>query len=553
MNQLYRFFFAPLLFISPTLISPVVAQYMPTPTPSYYVTRVKDINPYGTGVTGGTIIEFGGKAYFSANDGVYGNELWVTNGTESGTTMLKNINTQGSSTPSQFAVMNGTLYFSADNGSHGRELWKTDGTASGTQMVREINPSGDASPSSMVANGNILFFFATNGSVGKELWKTDGTAAGTRLVKDINPNGNAGDLFYPVLFNGKLYFTATDGSNNSELWVSDGTTAGTQLVKDINPSGSSSPAELTLCNGLLFFTAYDGTSGTKLWKSDGTTAGTELVKDTWNSSSYGSGLLSELTAVGNTLFFSGNSPASGQELWKSDGTAAGTVLVRNINTSGDSQPYNLTAFQNQLYFGADDGTGYAFWKSNGTYAGTLKVKSLPPNHLRAIGNWLYFNNTGPWKSDGTSAGTQPVSSSSSAYRDPQGFTGFGNMVLFYGNNETNMAANPNNYELCKIAPCYACPVGREGVGIEPAVDLAVTVLKNPTPDVVTVEIRGVNGQPLSLQLTNLLGQTIESKNIESAQPAEQHRFDVRTMPTGILLLRATSGHRSQTVRISKTD
>ena len=39
-------------------------------------------------------------------------------------------------------VMNNELYFNANDGNNGYELWKSDGTASGTVMVKDINIGG---------------------------------------------------------------------------------------------------------------------------------------------------------------------------------------------------------------------------------------------------------------------------------------------------------------------------------------------------------------------------------------------------------------------------
>ena len=43
-----------------------------------------------------------------------------------------------SSSPGNFLDLNGTLLFSASGASYGNEFWKTDGTSSGTVIVKDI-------------------------------------------------------------------------------------------------------------------------------------------------------------------------------------------------------------------------------------------------------------------------------------------------------------------------------------------------------------------------------------------------------------------------------
>ena len=82
--------------------------------------------------------------------------------------------------------MNGTLFFTANDGVSGNELWKSDGTAAGTVLVKDIYAGRHRlEPLGLVAVGGTLFFTANDGVNGTELWKSDGTAAGTVLVKDI--------------------------------------------------------------------------------------------------------------------------------------------------------------------------------------------------------------------------------------------------------------------------------------------------------------------------------------------------------------------------------
>src|SRR5262245_51278557 len=49
------------------------------------------------------------------------------------------------SDPGSLVRMGGFVYYSATDDTHGNELWRTDGTASGTSIVRDINPGGGSS------------------------------------------------------------------------------------------------------------------------------------------------------------------------------------------------------------------------------------------------------------------------------------------------------------------------------------------------------------------------------------------------------------------------
>ncbi len=46
----------------------------------------------------------------------------------------------GDSYPDNLTNMGGTLYFSAYDPTNGYELWKSDGTAAGTTLVKDVNP-----------------------------------------------------------------------------------------------------------------------------------------------------------------------------------------------------------------------------------------------------------------------------------------------------------------------------------------------------------------------------------------------------------------------------
>ena len=85
--------------------------------------------------------------------------------------MVKSINSGGSSDPLHFTAVGNTFYFSAYTYTNGTELWKSDGTESGTVMVKDINNgSGSGSPGGFTAIGNTLYFSANDGTNGNELW-----------------------------------------------------------------------------------------------------------------------------------------------------------------------------------------------------------------------------------------------------------------------------------------------------------------------------------------------------------------------------------------------
>lgn len=326
----------------------------------------------------------GAYVYFAATDGVHGAQLWRTDGTTAGTTMVTDINESGGGFyPANLTDANGTLYFTANDGTHNLQVWKSDGTPGGTVMISNLQPSsgGPANPASLTNVNGTVFFTANAGTTGRELYVTSGTLASTHLLINIHPAGGSANPLELTNVNGTLYFSADDGTHGRELWTSDGTTLGTVMVSDVFAGASSAnPTDLTNVGGVVFFSANDGVHGNELWMSNGTAAGTAMVKDINTTSAGASSNPADLTNVDGILFFRANDGVHGSELWKSDGTTAGTVMVLDINPGlPSSTPANLINGNGTLFFTANDGThGVEFWQSDGTAAGTMLVTDIYP-------------------------------------------------------------------------------------------------------------------------------------------------------------------------------
>ena len=87
---------------------------------------------------------------------------------------------------------------------------------------------------------------------------------------------------------------------------------------------------------------------------------------------------------------------------------------------------------------------------------------------------------------------------------------------------------------------------------ETAPDLQVTVLGNPVSgQSIAVEIRGTEGQPVGVQLTDGTGRILTTRQIDSAQAVEHQTLSLQNQPAGLLLLRVTSGSKSVMVKVLK--
>ena len=152
---------------------------------------------------------------------------------------------------------------------HGRELWVSDGTDEGTVLLRDLNPgrpSGVSPWSGAAEHDGIVYFTGDDGIHGRELWRTDGTPDGTSLVADLFPGPEGSSPAGFGIVDGHLFFSARDDAHGAELWISDGTGPGTRLFQDLRPGpGSSGVGGLTAIGDRVYFEAFDDEAGYEPW------------------------------------------------------------------------------------------------------------------------------------------------------------------------------------------------------------------------------------------------------------------------------------------------
>ena len=386
--------------------------------------------------------------YFIGTDSAHGAELWRTDGTEAGTSLVVDINPgssdglvycplcpgNGCCTGSQIKMMKGSLYFWANDGIHGFELFKSDGTAAGTSLVKDINVGAQGASTTLTITvlGTRLIF--ETAIADNQTWVSDGTPAGT-LPLLSNHGDSIGWAEYGFFIYGtKAYFITmvNDIENSSGLWISDGTSTGTTFHTFPGAPYASVP---TLgWNGSVLLGTSDTNNYSYLWSIDTLTSlNTMLLKSQHYVSAF-VGLDSiSIIAEADTGYYS--------NYYSSNGTFTGTHFFTRISqggvTGGAIARNNLAYIKTPNVWYRTDGT------ANGTAAcfPAINVTSSVPEWLFFNDEFLYLSSSPDegvelYKCDADNCRSAPLnpicSGTCSSY--PEGFFNTGRMVLFAATN-----------------------------------------------------------------------------------------------------------------------
>jgi ELWxxDGT repeat protein len=414
---------------------------------------------------GNELVTFNGFVYFEANDDVHGNELWRTDGTNAGTSLVSDIypglpNTN--SNPHRLTVVGDRLYFNAYNETtqSPETVYYIDAVAPTTVKLAKAIPVGGGSPITAIGslfgapngravmgrlaegNGYYAVYAAPPGS--DTFAKISAGAESIGIVNVFSPAATAGGWTY---YNrGNVNVSPGQGG---ELWRTNGSV--TESVADIYPGNTgSSPSAFVATGNKVYFTADDGSHGRELWVTDpANKADTHIVHEHVPGTAATSINDPGQVANGNILYYvPANDPVTGAEVWRTDGTEAGTRVVKDITPGlgGFSQPI-LFAFRAGV--GILRG-GEVFASSDGTDAGTSLLNTVDGDGYGAntpvvlgdraffVGGFTPFGQA-LWRTDGSPAGTIALSAggfdgtgATSGSPAAQSLAVLGSKLIFFG-------------------------------------------------------------------------------------------------------------------------
>jgi len=310
---------------------------------------VKDIatRTLGSGFAGA--MAYQGKVYFQASDGLTGVQLYVSDGTEGGTHLVKALTgvkpgLGGVSDGFEAAGAGDWLYFIARD-TLGLQLWRTDGTEANTIRLTDREAAYPLNgPRGLGAFRDRMYFF-NNFSGNEALWSSDGSPTGTAPVFTFEPQYVA--VGSPLAFNGALYMLLANPAGGGQLYRSDGTAAGTTLVTAWPSGQGTTLTGLVRAGSRLFFTAWDAAHGQELWQTDGTPQGTQLSADLTPGPSSTSFRAIQPIGDGVILVTKG---AQAWTMWRAGGTASGVTPLLYVANPQVGDPISAIKGSGSLVF-----------------------------------------------------------------------------------------------------------------------------------------------------------------------------------------------------------
>jgi len=353
-------------------------------------------------------------------------DLWRTDGTAEGTLRVGAI-----PPPGYDGVLRSTgnrLFFVGELSS-GTELWVSDGTPSGTVPLTSFGHSQSFRTSRPVrGSGDEVFFVGWRQDTAEQVWRSDGTLAGTFPLSSFDDSTALPENQHQpevVRLGAAYYFLGREADGSHSLWKKPGSASTMERLKVIAPAGSYAvtPPWIETLGDRLVFAGDEGT-GWELFASDGTPSGTHALADSCPGEC--SGAPAEIVAADDSLLFTAIDETGLRRLWSTDGSRAGTRrVVGDLHTTGSElspDRYLETARVGSgwLYRARDATHGFEPWFVEGASSRPIADLRLDAPGLRvysatvrgrelAFSAYLDFeDDRGVYHSDGTEAGSVEV-------------------------------------------------------------------------------------------------------------------------------------------------
>ena len=169
--------------------------------------------------------------FFRGNSSIGGVELWKSDGNSAGTMQVADIRLGSSSgmnsyygSRSELVAYNDKCVFVADDGIQGQQVWISDGTVANTKMIHPtFNHAGSSppNPNSLIVFNNTVFFRMFLSDYGSEYFTTDGTNISAAPALDIytgNKSGLSGYYNEQMAIGNSLFFVGTEPQYGLGLW-----------------------------------------------------------------------------------------------------------------------------------------------------------------------------------------------------------------------------------------------------------------------------------------------------------------------------------------------
>jgi len=463
-----------------------------------------------SGYNPSAIVKVLGKIFF-VNTYNSNKFLYSSDGTPGGTVALCKL---GSTTTFQYPekfiiepkVANGKLFFAKDSSATGIELWATDGTIGGTSMVKDILPGSFGAVNSAYSAilNNKLYFVANDGTNGDELWVTDGTTANTQMVYDLHTGGNASTYFNADFFihNNNLYFTATVSGFQYGLYKTDGTIG---VMPTLESGNLTLTSQAVVHQNAIYFgaTTYTPTifspSGDLYSISSSTPNIVSDVTYTVTSDNI-KGVKGILGSTNNNLYLAVETQNLGVELWHYSTTTNTVNLLKDIATGTLSG----VALSNYTY-------DNLFTNKKTTIGDKLVFVAQSYSTGVTSGNGSHQEEI--WTSDGTITGTNKAITplilsnfSDYAYTSMKNFNGD---VYFYGSFYNSSSSGGTLWKL---------KTGIINVGVNEYTykQIPFTLYPNPAKEILNIKLEISNEEKTTISISNIFGEIIGASVVENS-------------------------------------